>query len=273
MNAAQCILLRLEALDCLAPEIGPRVRESLPIDPVVLLHRGGASDFGTVNGQMSVAELSDLIALWKQRVAALDAWYAAASPLWVNKDSAAFIAFTNDRVALENRYAGALSAAQTAVTAAALAIFTPNATIPAQVPYDALMKAMRQCYPPDGCPTTKGDYADLMTRANAVSPSLGIPGPLDPAPQPTAVDVDQQIFAVTAPVDPVAQITGAQKGGPLPNAPGGLSWLAWVEKHRVALVVTGVAVIGGILFIQVAPLLALPFKAAKGLGALGSAVL
>jgi hypothetical protein len=163
-----------------------------------------------------------------------------------------------------------MSAAQSAVDLAALNVLTPNSAIPAQVQYDGIMKAIRQCYPPDGCPTTKGDWDDLVTRLSAAAKSLGLPAPVITMAQPTSVDLDQQVFASTANLDVIAQATGLQKKGPLPQAPDGLSWLAWIEKHKTGLVVGAVVIVGGILFIQLAPVLMLPFKAAKGIAALAA---
>lgn len=260
MTPAQKVLLALDANDCW-PSARARVED------VVFAQKGGAT-FGTVGGQQSVAELQDLLTLWAGRMQNLDTWYGQASPIWVGKDSTAFISFTNDWNALHARYDAALKGANAAVTAARLSFATPNAMIPAQQQYNGLMKAMRQCAPPDGCPVVKGDWADLYSRAAAVSSFLGIAPPPDAPTQPVAVDLDQSLFAATAPIDIVAQATGAQKAGPL--GPSALSWLAWVGKHKKLLLVGGVVLAGGVVLTYVAPALGLAAKGVKGIAALAA---
>jgi hypothetical protein len=270
MDAAERILLSLDAYECLPPRVR-QVRAS--VEPVVVRHSATA-DFGTtINGLYTVAELQDIMASWAYRMQQLGQAYANISPAWVARDSASYVAWTNDWNALQARYTAALKQAQSAVTTATINVFTPNSLIPAQTEYTGLMKAMRQSYPPDGGPQTKGDFDDLNLRLNAAATLLGTPAaaPVYPAmPQPTATDVAQQVFAAGAPADPVAQFVGAQKTGPLPNAPGGLSWLAWIEKHKVAIVVGGVVIVGGIFALEIIPLIAIPLKAVKGFAALAA---
>lgn len=270
MNAAEQILLSLDAYECLSPRVR---RMQMDLEPVVVNH-GEADDFGTtINGLYTIAELQDIMASWAYRMQQLGQAYANISPAWVARDNASFIAWTNDWNALQARYNAALKQAQTAVTLATVNVFTPNSLIPAQLEYTGLMKAMRQSYPPDGGPQTKGDFDDLNLRLSAASTLLGTPAaaPTYPAmPQPQATDVAQQVFAASAPADPVAQFVGAQKAGPLPNAPGGLSWLAWIEKHKTAIVVGGVVVVGGILLLEIIPVIAIPLKAVKGFAALAA---
>ena len=150
----------------------------------------------------------------------------------------------------------------------------PSSMISAQNEYTGLAKAMRQCYPPDGCPAVKGDFDDLTTRLAAAASSLGAPPPdYSKMPQPKSVDAGQSFFVATAPLDAVAQATGAQKGGPLPPAPGGLSWLAWIQAHKTALIVGGVAIVGVPLLLYGSTLLSglmMPFKAVKGIAALAA---
>ena len=158
------------------------------------------------------------------------------------------------------RYATALAAAKSAGSS-----LIPDAMNPAQAQFDALSKAMRQCYPPDGCPVAKGDWDDLYNRAAAVSASLGIAPPPDSPPQPVATDVDQSAFAATAPLDVVAQVTGAQKAGPL-----NISALQWVLAHKTLLIVGGAVLAGGIVLSYVAPMLGLAAKGFKGVAALAA---
>jgi hypothetical protein len=268
MNAAEQILLSLDAYECLSPRVR---RMQMAVEPVVVNY-GESDDFGTtINGLYTVAELQDIMSSWDYKMKQLGQAYANISPAWVARDSASYVAWTNDWNALQARYNAALKQAQSAVTTATINVFTPNSLIPAQVEYTNLMKAMRQSYPPDGGPQTKGDFDDLNLRLSAAATLLGTQPPQYPAmPQPAATDVAQQVFAAGAPADPVAQFVGAQKGGPLPNAPGGLSWLAWIEKHKTAIVVGGVVVVGGILLLEIIPVIAIPLKAVKGFAALAA---
>jgi hypothetical protein len=259
------------------------------VEPLVIAH-DVADAFGGLLDYKSAGDLKDLVAQAALRVAALDRWYAQASPIWVNKNSAAFVAFTNDRVALHSRFDPALAKAQSLLTVAKYSVMTPDVVIPATDEYTALAKAMRQSYPPDGGPTTKGDWQDLFTRAVQVSPSLGIPAPTDKTIQPTAADLSGAAFAQTAGVDVVAQTTGGQatSTGPLSTgaaekakqlggalAEGGgdtFNLLVWLAKHQRAVIITAAVVAGGIGLLSIMPVLLLPAKAAKGISLTGAAL-
>jgi hypothetical protein len=279
-TAADRILMKLDAYECLGLEL-PHVRTRVPVrrqraeatdgfEPVVVSN-GPEDDFGTVGGQYTIAELQDLVNLWTYRMAQLTKAYADFSPAWVAKDSAAFIDWTNDWNVLQKRYATALDAANSAILMARLNITTPNYLIAAQPQYDGMAKAMRACYPPDGCPVAKGDWDDLFNRLTVAARSLGASPPVDAPPQPTATDADRKAFASTAGIDVAAQATGAQAAstGPLPTGlakrlqgagpPGFPSpkTLVWVA----------VAVVGGILVMSLLPVLLLPGKLAKGVAA------
>lgn len=284
MNVADRILLSLDAYECWA--VSEEVRAAMAraegdVEPV-LTGRGAAS-FGTVAGQQSIAELLDLMNIWAAKMSQLGQSYGSLSPAWVAKDPAAFTDWTNDWNTLQSRYASALSSANSAVTLSKLNVFTPNSLIPAQPQYDALLKALLACAPPDGCPYVKGDFDDLFKRLSAVAITLGAPAVTQNLPQPTATDVDGNLFAATAPVDVVAQVTGAQAAttGPLPvglvkalqgapNLGGPLGALSWLVNHKTAVLVGVVAVGGGIVLLELLPVLMIPAKAAKGIAALAA---
>lgn len=264
MNAADRILLRLDAHDCWAPRISASPEK-------VVVRRGAPADFGTIAGQQTIAELQDIMTSWAYRMEQLAQAYANFAPVWVGRDPAGFTDWTNDWAVLQNRYNAAMSAAQSAVTAAKFNLAIPNSMISAQAEFTGLAKAMRQCYPPDGCPTVKGDFVDLDTRLTAAARAYGSAGAsYANMPQPKATDADQQAFAATAPLDVVAQVTGLQKTGPLPPAPGGLSWLAWIEQHKTALLVGGAVIAGGVVLAYVAPVLGLLGKSVHGIAALAA---
>jgi hypothetical protein len=273
VNAAERILLSLDAHECWGPT---RVRTSVvrhvAVEPLVIDR--GVDTFGTVLGQNSLAELQDLLNLWAYRMAQLTKAYGDFSPAWVTRDATGFVDWTNDWTKLQNRYNAAVSAANSAMLTGTLNPLTPNSMIPAGPAYNGLIKAMRQCAPPDGCPVTKGDWADLFTRLTVAAKTFGGAPPVDKPPQPQATDVDVQAFAATAPVDVVAQVTGAQAAttGPLPadlakslQSGGKDTWslLLWLAEHQRLLIIGGVAIAGGILFFSILPVLMLPAKLAK----------
>jgi hypothetical protein len=246
-----------------------------------VIDRGG-DDFGTtVGNQMSVAELQDAMTLWSTRMSTMTQKFADMSPAWVARDSGGYTAWTNDWNKLQARYKTALDAANSVVLQAKLSVFTPNSAIPAQAEYDGLAKAMRQCYPPDGCPTVASDWADLFNRMTAAAQMLSVPVPTDTVVQPTATDLGQQVFAATAPLDAVAQATGAQEAGPLPtglakalqgapNLGGGWAFLSWLVNHKTGVLIGVVTLVGGLIVVQLLPLLMVPAKIVKGIAAVAA---
>lgn len=291
MNAAERILLSLDAHECWAggsraPAAPPGVLAAgaLAAEALAIAHPV-TDDFGGLLDYKSAGDLRDLVTQAGARRAELDRWYGQASPIWVKTNSKAFVDFTNDRAAFNTRFDAAMQKAQSALTSAKFSVFTPDAMIPMTDQYTALAKAMRQCYPPDGCQVVKGDWQDLFARATAVSPSLKIPPPADKTYQPTAADMGGAVLAYTAPIDVVAQVTGAQSTatGPLPqdaaeavkkalpeiaSSTGDVgNMLLWLATHQRAIVIGAVVVVAGIGLVSILPMLMLPAKAAKGIAA------
>jgi hypothetical protein len=292
VNAAERILLSLDAHECWAggaralrpPSAPPEVLAAgaLAAEALAIAHPIH-DDFGGLLDWKSVSDLKDLVTQTGSRRAELDRWYAQASPIWVRLNPNAFTDFTNDRVAFNARFDAAMAKAKSVVDGAKYAVMTPDAMLPATDEYTALARAMRACYPPDGCPVVKGDWVDLFNRATSVSPSLKIPAPTDKTYQPTAADMGRAVLAATAPLDVVAQVTGAQSTatGPLPQQAAEAikeaapkiaastgevgSMLLWLAEHQRALVIGAVVVVGGIGLLSILPVLMLPAKAAKGL--------
>lgn len=185
-------------------------------EPVLIRHTAEAS-FGTIAGQQTIAELQDLMNVYAGRMTNMTNAYASVSPAWSQKDSTGFVDFTNDWNALQSRYNAAQSAAHTAVVESIINPL-PASAIPAQAEYDGLLKAFRQCAPPDGCPLTKGDWEDLFNRLTVATKLYNVPAPVDNPPQPTATDVDQQAIANTSGIVPVAKgilgvLPSGQSGG------------------------------------------------------------
>jgi len=259
MRAAELILAEMDRAGLGA---APRAAR---IEPVAIRHRG-ESQFGlTLLGANSIADLQNLMANYASRMQSLSTAYAAASGAWSQKDQAAFVDWTNDWTNLQNRYNTALNTANSEVTAAQVNPL-PNTEIAAQSGYDALVKAFRQCYPPDGCPQAKGDYEDLAARLTAAAQTLGTPAPVYTTVQPTVAQegIGGAIYTALAPADAVAMATGQTQP---PAGPDGLSWPAWIAAHQQLLLIGGLAVGGLILLGALMPVLKLAGAGAQGVSA------
>lgn len=255
MSQAGDILLALDAYECLGRR---SVRGPGRVEPVLF---PGTDDFGlTPLNEQSIADLQDLMASWSYRMAQLSQAYGAFAPTWAARDVAALADWGDDFQRLQARYTAAMANAQSAVDAAKWAIATPNYMITGQAPYDALAKAMRQCYPPDGCPIAKGDFDDLDRRLTA---ARGQQTDYSQIPQPKAVDVSQKILNVTAPVDVVAHATGQLapygSGSPPPSGPKPGS-----PAHYVFMGLSLGA--GGLAGLKAGTIIGLPFAGLIGLG-------
>ena len=261
MTPGERILLRMEAQSCWPGARLPARAKVRSVEPVVV--NGGGAEFGlTLLNAPSIADLQNIMVNWDTRMKGLAQAYADFSPTWIARDQAAYVDWTNDWVNLQARYNAALSAAQTAVTEAKF-VLAPNTEIDATTAYTGLAKAMRQCYPPDGCPAQKGDWDDLDTRLRAA----GKTPVYAPMVQPTVAQegLSGQLYTALAPVDVVAQVTGQQQGGPLPTGTGDqiAKILAWLATHKTAVEVGAIMIVGGIVISALVPLLALPLKVAK----------
>ena len=162
---------------------------------------------------------------WAERMRRLGAAYDAFASTWSTRDPQAFADWTHDWAALQARYAAALANA---------GMFTLNSTS-----YNALMKAMRACFPPSSCSTTKGDWEDLFNRLTAAGGH-----PQDVAGHLVAQTGGEKLFADTAKFDVIASATGEQaRRTALPE-------LDWLAAHKTALIVGGV-VVGGVVVLAV----------------------
>ncbi len=234
------------------------------MEPVVVRH-GPDDDFGTVNGAQTIAEVQDLLKNWDARMADLGREVNAFSGQWRAADPTAFDDFDRDQAALSIRYNKASSDAKAVISDSSWNPM-PASMIPAQGAFDNIMKAIRQCYPPDGCPTSKGDFDDLYNRLSAAKAAASLPPPVMTTIQPTAQDTDLKVFNATAPLDVIAPIVGDT--APKPGSP--LAVFAWMYKHRVALTAGAVVVVGGVVVLQFLPLLMLPAKAGKLIAAVSA---
>jgi hypothetical protein len=151
----------------------------------------------------TLGDLKDLMANWVPRMQELGQAYGDFSPQWSNSDPAAFEDFTKDWSQLQARWGPAQSNAQAFIDAGSI---LPDALVNAQIPYDMVMKAIRQNYPPDGATMQKGDWDDLYQRLSTAKGGL-IP---ITTVQPTAMDLSGDIFKATAQLDVIAALTGQQ---------------------------------------------------------------
>ncbi len=170
-------------------------------------------------------DYATLKAQWAARMQALGSAFDAFSATWSARDPAAFTDWNRDWAALRARYASALANAGT---------FTLNSTS-----YESLAKAMRQCYPPDGCPVGKGDWSDLFDRLTAATKAAGAPPPQDVPAHLVPQTEGEALFAETAPLDVVASLTGGQA-----------AQSSWFVAHKTAILV-GVSVVGGVVVLAV----------------------
>lgn len=159
----------------------------------------------SIGGKMSVADVQDLLANWDPRIAALASQYAAAAPAWAARDPVGAGNFGTALSALQDRYAAARSSAESTISLASDTSFiVPLSYSPAQSTYDAILKAVRQNYPPDGATIVPGDYDELLQRLQA---AVGATLP-QPTVQPVAEDPDLEALKATQPLDVIGKLTG-----------------------------------------------------------------
>ena len=177
-----------------------------------------------------------------ERMRRLGEAYDAFAQKWAASDPAKFADWTSDWKALQARYAAALANAGT---------FTWNSTS-----YESLAKAMRQCYPPDGCPVRKGDWNDLFDRLTTATRAAGAAPPTEVPAHLVGQTFGERLFAGSAPLDVLASATGEQARS---------TALSWFDKLtgeiKTALIIGGVVVaviVGGVIYavVKVAPVAA-----------------
>jgi hypothetical protein len=180
----------------------------------------------------SVDEVQALIKLFDYRMKTLDDAFKSFAPQWAAADLMGFNAFVADYALIQARYATAKAVAE-----AAMLKLDPDAG------YLAISKAIRQNYPPDGATLTKGDWADLWKRIADAQKAANVAviedhPPIDLAnTQSNSVLMD--LYRSTAPLDVLAQLTGAQKPSEA---------IAWIRAHRTGIIIAGTVLVGGILY-------------------------
>jgi len=197
----------------------PLQREVLPtVEPLAIAHLSTSTFGTTLLGDFSISDLQDSLKVFAYWMTQMATAYGAVSPAWVAGNSAEFTDWTNDWAALQQRYNTAVSGANSAIAMAA-GNPLPSSMISAQTDYVKLQQAMRQCFQPSSpaCPVVKGDFDDLNSRLTTATNTYKAPPPnYSATPQPTAPDLDMDVFKATTQADVGAMATGAQvPTGPL----------------------------------------------------------
>ena len=152
--------------------------------------------FGEIGGMKSLADVQDLLTSVRYRMTQLASALGQVNPLTA-KDPAKFAALMVDAGNLKTRVSRADANASSALSYAGVGGPIMLASIPAQSVYDALVKAMKQGYPPDGAQVQRGDYDDVVNRIRQIG---GVTVDLSQVPQPKAADPDRAFINATTPV-------------------------------------------------------------------------
>jgi hypothetical protein len=172
---------------------------------------------GTVLGDPSVAELIDLVAAKDYEIAQLEQAYADFSPTWVQKDSAAYVAWVNDWTALKTRYAIARSSAETDISIAKISP-VPNNAINAKTTYNGILFAMS----PVPNTVSTGSLQDIYNRITAAGGKVD----MSKVPQPKpGTDLDLNLLNTLKPL------------------PGGSGNPAWDIAKILALLAAGIVIV------------------------------
>jgi len=137
-------------------------------------------DFGTVNGQYTVAELQDLVAAKDVQVANLATQLAEVQGMRVPFDLSGV---QGQYDALKARYDAARADAQKAIDAAAWSWSVPNSLLPADAQYKGLLTALNPKWQQNTWAPGDGSIEDISQTLK----SMGATGKGDkPTPQPRA---------------------------------------------------------------------------------------
>jgi hypothetical protein len=192
----------------------------------------------------SVDEALALIKLYDARMQQLADSFKEFGPKWMGTDPATFSKFVADYVLLQARYGAAKIVANSAML-----------KLDPDTAYNAISKAMRQNYPPDGAELTNGDWADLFARITSAQQAAGEPLLVDRPPTDLANvqsnDFMMKVYKATAPLDVIAQLTGEEK-----QKLDGIKYVTdtakWFQEHRTGIAigaaVAATVVVGGVLY-------------------------
>ncbi len=185
--------------------------------------------FGEILGQMSLADLQDLLTSVRYRMNQMAFALGAIDPSKV-KDPRALAALFVDVGNLKNRVNTADTNASAAIIAASWNPMVILAATPAQGAYDALVKSIKQGYPPAAAQIQRGDYDDVVNRIKQIG---GMAVDLSQMPQPRAADPDLRFMQQTTPiargVDAAAAAAEAKT----------FDLFRWIRAHETELLVAG----------------------------------
>ncbi len=185
--------------------------------------------FGEILGQKSLADLQDLLTSVRYRMNQMAFALGAIDPSKV-KDPRALAALFVDVGNLKNRVNTADTNASAAIIAASWNPMVILAATPAQGAYDALVKSIKQGYPPAAAQIQRGDYDDVVNRIKQIG---GMAVDLSQMPQPRAADPDLRFMQQTTPiargVDAAAAAAEAET----------FDLFQWIRAHETELLVAG----------------------------------
>jgi hypothetical protein len=188
-------------------------------------------------------EVEALIRVFDARMQQLSDSFKEFGAKWMSTDPASFSQFVADYVLLQARYAAAK------IKAASATGFWASAG-DSEAAYTAIMKAVRQNYPPDGADVKSGDWTDLYARLAAAQKAANAPMIVDQPPPDLANvqsdDLTTKLYKLLAPVDVIAQVKGDEaKTKAVKEA---LDTFEWIQAHKTGVAIGATIVVGGILY-------------------------
>lgn len=195
--------------------------------------------FGEILGQKSLADLQDLLTSVRYRMNQMAFALGAIDPSKV-KDPRALAALFVDVGNLKNRVNTADTNASAAIIAASWNPMVILAATPAQGAYDALVKSIKQGYPPAAAQIQRGDYDDVVNRIKQIG---GVAVDLSQMPQPRAADPDLRFMQQTTPiargVDAAAAAAEATAREAEKEGKETFDLFRWIRAHETELLVAG----------------------------------
>lgn len=228
----------------LSPESALREERLAVVHAVTSSFGYGGSDFGGM--PVSAVDVVNLVKAGDYRMAAMSKGYGDFTAAWVKKDPGAYADFTNDWMALINRWAAAKVAAKSPTLS-----YVASGGMAGGGAYDGLARALRQGGP--SAPVRRGDYDDLLARIFAAGGVVDIThgGPETPT---LGQIITSPATAIPQALHEVGEIPSeVRKKLGLPDLPDPLAGfrsledvLKWVKAHQTELVV-GVVMVGGLV--------------------------
>jgi hypothetical protein len=187
--------------------------------------------FGEIGGQKSLADVQDLLASIEYRMVQLRTALGQVDPSKV-KDHTKFAELLVDAGNLQTRVTRAIDSAKSTISGGAFTML-PASYTPMQAPFDRLMQAIKQGYPPDGAQVRRGDYDDVVNRIKQIG---GVAVDNSQVPQPRAADPDRRFIVSTAPLARAVEGAGRElekQGGDL------FDFYRWASAHKTEIAIVG----------------------------------